>query len=323
VTDHARRVNFGTWTTDERYVILSPSEDSLPPDELDVTTGEITPIEVTPGSTNLVILPDGTGGAVSTTGELLGTSKPVERPSEIVFDTSTARPFPAPPTGYAASRDVTALKYADGSISVCDDSDGPCVPVSYDGVAVGLSISADQERLYVGGTASVRVYDVQDGNLLDVSFPGYSVVGSADGKVLAVFDLTSVLLRDGETYDPLGDPIDVSGAANVALSPDGAILRVIDNVTGQLRLYDVASQAPIGPKVALGGSGPGWYSEIFAERRSFLVQRDGSIVELPLDPEWWREQACVAAGRNLTADEWATHIGGTPRATCPQYPAPA
>ncbi len=115
----------------------------------------------------------------------------------------------------------------------------------------------------------------------------------------------------------------MSGAANVALSPDGAILRVIDNVTGQMRLHDVASPAAIGPDVALGGSGPGWYSEIFAERHSFLVQRDGSIVELPLDPERWREQACTAAGRNLTADEWATHIGGTPRATCPQFPAPA
>ena len=142
--------------------------------------------------------------------------------------------------------------------------------------------------------------------------------------MLAVFDRTTVLLRDGETYDPLGDPIDVSGAANVALSPDGAILRVIDNTTGQMQLYDVASQAPIGPVVDLEGVGPRWYSEIFAERNSFLVQRDGSsIVELPLDPERWREQACIAAGRNLTADEWATHIGGTPQATCPQYPAPA
>ena len=116
----------------------------------------------------------------------------------------------------------------------------------------------------------------------------------------------------------------MAGAANVALSPDGTILRVIDNTTGQMQLYDVASQARIGPVVDLEWGGPAWYSEIFAERNSFLVQRDGSsIVELPLDPERWREQACIAAGRNLTADEWATHIGGTPQATCPQYPAPA
>ena len=63
--------------------------------------------------------------------------------------------------------------------------------------------------------------------------------------------------------------------------------------------------------------------DIFAERDSFLVQWNGSsILELTLDPERWRERACIAAGRNLTADEWATYIGGTPRATCPQYPAP-
>ena len=50
-------------------------------------------------------------------------------------------------------------------------------------------ISADQERLYVGGMAGVRVYDVHDGTLLDVPFPGIVIwSSSADGKVLAVFD---------------------------------------------------------------------------------------------------------------------------------------
>jgi crotonobetainyl-CoA:carnitine CoA-transferase CaiB-like acyl-CoA transferase len=35
------------------------------------------------------------------------------------------------------------------------------------------------------------------------------------------------------------------------------------------------------------------------------------------------EAACLAAGRNLTEDEWATYIGGDPQATCPQWPAPS
>ena len=53
-----------------------------------------------------------------------------------------------------------------------------------------------------------------------------------------------------------------------------------------------------------------------------LLQRDGSIVQLSLDAETWFGQACLAAGRNLTLDEWASYLGGTPRATCPQWPAP-
>ena len=53
------------------------------------------------------------------------------------------------------------------------------------------------------------------------------------------------------------------------------------------------------------------------------MQCHGAVVELMIDPATWLEQACRAAGRNLTVDEWATYIGGTPRATCPQWPAPA
>ena len=138
VTDYTRRVNFGTWTTDERYAILSAREDSLPPDELDVTTGEITPIELPPGSTNLTIFPDGSGGAVSATGEGVGDLGAGRASLRTSSSTNPRPPFPAPTTGYAASRDVRAFKYADGSISVCDDPDESCVPVSYDGVSVGL-----------------------------------------------------------------------------------------------------------------------------------------------------------------------------------------
>ena len=59
VTDYTRLVTFGGSTADERYSILVGLEDSLPPDELDLTTGEITPIELPPGATNLSISPDG------------------------------------------------------------------------------------------------------------------------------------------------------------------------------------------------------------------------------------------------------------------------
>jgi DNA-binding SARP family transcriptional activator/outer membrane protein assembly factor BamB/energy-coupling factor transporter ATP-binding protein EcfA2 len=41
-----------------------------------------------------------------------------------------------------------------------------------------------------------------------------------------------------------------------------------------------------------------------------------------LRPAAWREAACGVAGRNLTRDEWRTHIGELApfRATCPQFP---
>jgi WD40 repeat protein len=46
------------------------------------------------------------------------------------------------------------------------------------------------------------------------------------------------------------------------------------------------------------------------------------VWELRLDPDRWEEQACLAAGRNLTQGEWRTHLGDEPyRRTCPQFSA--
>jgi hypothetical protein len=54
-----------------------------------------------------------------------------------------------------------------------------------------------------------------------------------------------------------------------------------------------------------------------------LLQREGSIVRPSFEPTDLLEAACQAAGRNLTAEEWATYVGGSPQTTCPQWPAPS
>ena len=44
-----------------------------------------------------------------------------------------------------------------------------------------------------------------------------------------------------------------------------------------------------------------------------------------LDPSRWETAACEVAGRNLTREEWETHIGdlASYRATCPELPLDA
>ncbi len=44
-----------------------------------------------------------------------------------------------------------------------------------------------------------------------------------------------------------------------------------------------------------------------------------------LDPARWETAACEVAGRNLTREEWETHIGdlASYRATCPELPLEA
>jgi hypothetical protein len=48
-----------------------------------------------------------------------------------------------------------------------------------------------------------------------------------------------------------------------------------------------------------------------------------AIKVVDLDPDAWIDAACRLAGRNLTADEWATHVGDLAghHPTCPGFPS--
>lgn len=47
---------------------------------------------------------------------------------------------------------------------------------------------------------------------------------------------------------------------------------------------------------------------------------DGALILWNLDPAAVAAKACALAGRNLTPAEWAQHLGGPYRRTCPQWP---
>ena len=53
-------------------------------------------------------------------------------------------------------------------------------------------------------------------------------------------------------------------------------------------------------------NGP-WYDE---ENDSVWVVTSGQVIEVPLDPAAWIEQACITAGRELTPDEWERLVPG-------------
>ncbi|HEY8060394.1 MAG TPA: hypothetical protein VID94_16640, partial [Acidimicrobiales bacterium] len=221
--------------------------------------------------------------------------------------------------------DLVAVLFADGVTDVTrfepDGSGAPsALQIDYEpGSAADIVFGPNGDRLYIGGTEGFRVYDLADGRLLDEPFAGYRVAVDGQRRVLAVGQLDGTLtLRDASTLESLGPDIAAPPGAALFLTPDGTTLGVIDSNRG-LQLYDVATQEPIGPVVDLG---PGSENPL-PDSTTLLVQRDSSIVELTLDPAVWLEQACRAAGRNLTVEEWATYIGGTPRATCPQWSAPS
>jgi DNA-binding SARP family transcriptional activator/WD40 repeat protein len=104
---------------------------------------------------------------------------------------------------------------------------------------------------------------------------------------------------------------------NLGFARDGSML-VITGADGTVRLYDLDRDAPAG--LVWDGTGsvfssPSWYDP---ETDSVWVATSGLLMEIPLDPQRWVEQACDLVGRDLTEDEWERWIPGDdpPRSAC-------
>ena len=323
VTEDDHLLGAPIFNRDGSYAVLS-DEDGV--HELEVATGQVTPVTVPPGFRPYMAFDQATFRVrlFTPAGALAESTEELTRPTEPFTLTSPIPVLRAEPLHvHTFDHDLFAILFVDGITDVItlegNGSDPPS-PVQIDyapGTATDVVLNADGDRLYISGTEGFRVYDVADGRLLDEPFPGFRVAIDDGRRVLAVGQLDGTLtLRDAATLERLGPDIAAPPGAELVFTPDGRTLTVTAN--GRLRLYDVASHASIGPAVDVEEFS---YTPL-PDSRSILMQRDGAIVELGLEPATWLEQACRAAGRNLTSEEWATYIGGTPRATCPQWPAP-
>ena len=91
-----------------------------------------------------------------------------------------------------------------------------------------------------------------------------------------------------------------------------------------IALFDVATGGRVGTPIQLPAD----------EFNEFALSNNGRVLAIgggperegvqiwDLDPARWVTGACEVAGRNLTPEEWDTHIGDLApyRATCPDLP---
>ncbi len=184
--------------------------------------------------------------------------------------------------------------------------------------AIGLS--ADGRRAFLSGLDELQVLDTRTGRFTHTDIPASHITMSANRRDIIVSRSDGTLSWwDAQTLRQVGAQI--SGGALYPLmedSPDGRTLMVVGR-DGAASLYDDAARIQLGVPLQLMAGG----MVSFARRGDIaFVQRDQRLFALTLDRTAWQRAACVAAGRNLTKTEWATYVGGTPRATCPQWPAP-
>ena len=133
---------------------------------------------------------------------------------------------------------------------------------------------------------------------------------------LAVGTFGGVVLIDtitGETEQLEGG----ESVTNLGFARDGSML-VVTGADGTVRLWDLERDAPAG--LVWDGTGsvfasPSWYDP---ETDSVWVATSGLLMEVPLDPLRWIQQACELVGRDLTEDEWERWIPGDghPRSAC-------
>ena len=143
---------------------------------------------------------------------------------------------------------------------------------------------------------------------------------SPDGRTVAVGHGGVVDFYDTTSLRRLGPGIPATNAAIgwLAYSRDGRYV-LANDVSWNVRLVDTAAHQAVGPL---------WEGLEYA---GAVFNDDGRVIGtstpttgalMNVDPKAWRREACVLAGRNLTADEWHKYLPGQGprRRTCPQYP---
>jgi WD40 repeat protein len=256
----------------------------------------------------------------------------------LLWDTATRRQVAA--ATVAPTTAVTLAFTPDGRTLVAGTAGGQILRWDVDGLrpqgepwtvgepeaAVTIALSPDGHTLAVAPTEIVQLMDLTTGRTLG-KLRGHinnlnGLAFNSDGTRLtsAGYD-GRLILWDVAARRAIGDPLTSGGGTrwSVALSPDGRTAATTGE-DGELTLWDLPTRQQLGRPL------PGHDSQstdaVFLGNANVLASLgdDGALIFWNLDPAAVAAKACALAGRNLTHAEWAQHLGGPYRRTCPQWP---
>lgn len=223
-----------------------------------------------------------------------------------------------PATGESIGRPLRLPESAPVIGSVSESPDGAHVVVNWfdqvdDHMRAGV-FALDDGAMLVSGRPV-------EGDATDYATSYDYAVYTASGEIVGVSD-TQVERVDPATLEVLSAlPSAEGGSVYVAVSRDG---RTLLNVgwDAQARLYDLTRGIPLGDAIVTH-SGPLLELErpagarLTADGETLLTNSPGGVLAWDLRPAAQARAACAVAGREFTAEEWATYFPGEKQvATC-------
>lgn len=187
--------------------------------------------------------------------------------------------------------------------SVADSSDGSRVLIRYQ-TAIGA--------------LRVAVFDGATGELLADGLEGiFGAVITPDGSHVVSSSYDGLWVSDSAVLEPdVVLPKPLAAVARPDISADGTTLAAA-GFDGTVTLYDLPHRLQLGRPIQ--GTNVTYKSgSLSSDGTLLVVNTPYGVVRWNLDAESLVAAACRIAGRELTADEWATHLGdlGPQRATC-------
>jgi WD40 repeat protein len=207
---------------------------------------------------------------------------------------------------------------ADGTTNVIDAAHGTVVvSIETDSPGVGgVGFSPDGRRVFAAGQSeAVNVYDIASGAKIDeLPTPAANIIENPDGTLMAAAAFNGTIrFYDTSTLHEVGDALSGVSAfpAQLQFTPDGRTL-ITSGLDNTMHFFDVESRREIGPPLEISG----WGAPVSPDSKAFAITTPLGVERLSFDPGQLRAAACRAAGRDLTAAEWAQYIGGTRRPLC-------
>jgi WD40 repeat protein len=186
-----------------------------------------------------------------------------------------------------------------------------------------LAFSPDGRMIALSAIdAGTEIRDVRSGRLLErlpAEGLARSVAFSPDGRLLAVgqFDGDGQLYST-DTWASFGRRLEAhtQRITNVEFTRDGRTLST-SSADGTVLLWDVETQEPIGSQLVVEPDT--FVAAALSPDDSYLFAVSTGLrgIRLAIDPDVWKRQACMIAGRELTPREWKDALPGRAyRAVC-------